>query len=1218
MLPNKPIKIYYLLILVLFFSITVKAQSYIEFVENKGQWHKDITFKGNINNGAFAIQKTGYRFLLYNNDDLQTMHNYYHGHHNNIATSKFNNTLRSHVYEVKFLNANNNPQLVAEKPLESYNNYFIDNDPSKWASNCKIYTAITYKNVYPNIDVRYYTDNNHLKYDFIVHPGGNPNDITLYFEGTDGIKTLNNQLIVKTSVGNVVEKEPYTYNITTNGKNKIATAYWCKGNIVKFTVSDYNKSATLVIDPTLLFSTFTGSAADNWGYTATYDASGNFYAGGIVFGAGFPVSNGAFQTTYQGGVNNGEGGGFDMGIMKFNATGTNRIYATYIGGSTGNEQPHSLVVDGNNNLIIAGRTSSLTAYPTTLPTFGTGGSWDIVLTKLNANGTALINSLRIGGAGDDGVNIRSKYPTGPNNGLITIRRNYGDDARSEVIVDANNNIYLASCTQSLPNQNGIGGFPTTAGAAQTTPGETLVSANRYQDAVIIKTTPDLSSIVFSTLFGGNADDAAFVLALNPLNNNIYFAGGTGSTNLPGDKTGVLFPTNQGGTDNVDGFVSILSNDGSQFIKTTYIGTNAPDIVFGIQFDKRGFPYIMGTTLGTWPVVNATYSQTNGKQFIAKLQPDLSNWVYSTRFGTNQSAPNISPVAFLVDRCENVYVSGWGGGINQEYVQAQTTIGLPVTPDAIRTTSDGRDLYFIVIEKNAQSLMYGSFFGQVDNATSIAEHVDGGTSRFDANGVIYQSICANCGGGPVFPTTPGVWSPTNGTGGQRCNLAAVKIAFNFAGVGSAVQSSINGTRDTSGCVPLTVTFKDSIANATKYIWHFGDGSLPQTTTTPTVQHTYNNIGDYNVMLVSIDSNTCNIADTSYTIMRVRNDDAFPSFTYTKLLPCQDLKYSFTNTSIPPAAKPFKNNSFKWDFGDGTTLITGNQTVTHSYNAPGNYRVKLILNDTNYCNSPDTVEQLIRVAPLVVAKFETDSAGCVPYTAKFTNTSTAGLNFIWTFGDGSLPVTTTDATHTYATPGTYTVKLIAIDSNTCNQIDSTSFTLIVSPIPTSSFTFSPNPPEANTPVVFNNNATGANWYKWTFGDGDSLITTNQNAFVSHIYNASQTFNACLEVRNNFNCRDTFCLPITARVIPLVDVPNAFTPNGDGRNDIIYVEGFGIEKMTWRIFNRWGVQVFISNNQKSGWDGRHKGVLQPQDVYNYVLEVEFSNGTKFNKSGDITLLK
>lgn len=1194
-------------------ALSANAQSYLEFVENKGQWDEKINFKGELINGAFALQQTGYRLLMYNNEDLKKRNEFFHGHaHSDASKNETNHStpkdfnFRSHVYEVKFLNANATPTISAEKPLSSYNNYYIGNDKSKWASGCKIYHAITYQNIYPNIDIRYYTNDNHLKYDFIVRPGGNVQDIVLYFEGVDKLKISKGNLIIKTSVGEIKESAPYSYQISENGKQEVTCNYELRGNILRFNVKEnIDANATLVIDPTLIFSTFTGSTADNWGYTATYDNDGNFYAGGIVFGSGFPVSNGAFLTAFQGGLP-GSQGAFDIGIMKFNATGSNRIYATYLGGA-GNEQPHSLVVDKNNNLIVAGRTNSAN-YPTTLTSYGPTGGWDIILTKLNFAGTALVNSIKIGGSGDDGVNIKPKSESG----LITIRRNYGDDARSEVIVDDNDNIYLASSTQSV-------NFPTTNNAAQTVRGATNADG-RYQDGVVIKTNATLDNIIFSTLFGGNNDDAAFVLALNPTNNNIYVAGGTASTDLLGDKTGVLFPNNQGGAENVDGFVTILSNDGTQIIKTSYMGTNGVDIVFGIQFDKKGFPYIMGTTTGSWTVKNAIYTQANGKQFISKLQPNLSDWVYSTVFGTNSSSPNISPVAFLIDRCENVYVSGWGGDINSQmgYVPNQSTAGLAVTTDAIKKVTDGTDLYFFVMEKNAQSLLYGTFFGQNDHTGTIGEHVDGGTSRFDKSGAIYQSVCANCGGQTVFPTTPGSWSPNNGTGGINCNLAAIKIAFNFAGVGSGVQSSVKGVIEASGCVPLQVTFTDTIANAQQYVWQFGDGSPNVTTTAPTVQHTYNAVGTYSVRLVSIDSNSCNIADTSYTTLKVRNDDAFPAFTITRLLPCQDLKYTFTNTTVPPVGKPFKNTSFTWDFGDGTKLVSGAQPATHTYTTAGNYTVKLILNDTNYCNSPDTAQQLLRVSPSVKANFTTNNAGCVPYTAQFNNTSTAGTDFIWSFGDGSPVSTAINPSHIYTSGGNYTVKLVAIDTGTCNKKDSTTFTIAISPNPSSSFSFNPNPPDVNTPVNFVNTSSGGNKYTWHFGDGDSVVTNNYTAAINHQYTSTQTYNACLVVTNSFNCKDTSCTPIKARVTPLVGVPNAFTPNGDGKNDVLYVQGFGISKMVWRIYNRWGKLLFTGISLGRGWDGKYKGELLPQDVYHYTLDVEFSDGTKNTIKGDITLLR
>ncbi|MEJ7685267.1 MAG: gliding motility-associated C-terminal domain-containing protein [Segetibacter sp.] len=156
-----------------------------------------------------------------------------------------------------------------------------------------------------------------------------------------------------------------------------------------------------------------------------------------------------------------------------------------------------------------------------------------------------------------------------------------------------------------------------------------------------------------------------------------------------------------------------------------------------------------------------------------------------------------------------------------------------------------------------------------------------------------------------------------------------------------------------------------------------------------------------------------------------------------------------------------------------------------------------------------------------------------------------------------------------------------------------TIVVSDKPTASYNFTPNPPQENTPVNFLNNSIAASSYIWEFGDGDTLSVTSQSP-VSHIYNVTGSYNSCLTAINNFGCQDTACQNIVARVLPVLDVPNAFTPNGDGINDKVFVRGYGISKMTWRIYNRWGEKVFETNDKTQGWDGTYKGSLQPKEVY------------------------
>jgi gliding motility-associated-like protein len=814
--------------------------------------------------------------------------------------------------------------------------------------------------------------------------------------------------------------------------------------------------------------------------------------------------------------------------------------------------------------------------------------------------------VRVSGTGDDGFNIADSHKAGTRD-LIN---NYGDDARSEVILDAANNIYLTSCTKSTD-------FYTTPNAVQRTFGG-------EQDAVLIKANPDCNTVVYSTYFGGRGNDAGFVLALNPSDGDIYVAGGTMSDNLPGSTAGVIYPSFRGGV--TDGFIAVFSNDGTAIRRTTYMGTVGIDIIFGIQFDRNSFPYIMGTTTGQWPIQNAAsrgLGPSNSKQFVSKLKKDLSGFVYSTVFGTGSANPNISPVAFLVDRCENVYVSGWGKDIIGEY-DLDPIIGMPTTGDALKSAPDESDFYFIVIERDASQLLYGTFYGQNGG---LGEHVDGGTSRFDENGVIYQAICANCGssgsqnnGKPRWPVTPGAWCCSSGfapASGGGCNLAALKISFNFSGVGAGVRSFINSTLDTSGCVPLEVTFRDTVRNAQSYEWNFGDGSPDLKTDNFETKHVYNNIGRYTVRLIAIDSTSCNIRDTSYVSVRVRDDQAFLNYSFEKLQPCESLSYRFDNLSRAPVYKPFNSKSFIWDFGDGTRQVAGTGPVTHSYASAGTYKVKLILTDTSYCNSPDSLVRELRLSPLVKAQFETPTDGCIPYTAAFKNTSLAGQTFFWEFGDGSTS-NEVSPTHLYPVPGTYIVKLRVVDPNTCNITDSTEQRIEVHSTPTAAFTYSPTTPIENTPHTFSNNSShDAIRFKWLFGDGDSLVTSSRSP-IDHQYNSTGTFQACLIAYNQYNCPDTICAPVQTIVVPQLDVPNAFTPLGPQQASQIFVRGFAIGKIRFTIYNRLGQKLFETTDKNQGWDGRFRGVVQPMDVYAYTLEVQFTDGTRTTRKGDITLIR
>lgn len=1082
------------------------------------------------------------------------------------------------AYKMYFEGAHKDPITETSGKSTEYYNYFVGKDPAHWASAVHGYNGVMYRGLYPGIDLKVYSREIDIKYDFIVAPHADPEKIRLHYSGPDALNVVDGNLEIKAGFAGLVEMKPYAYQIIRGVEEAVPCAFRLTDNILTFYFpSGYNKNVRLVIDPDLVFASYTGSTQDNWGYTATYDADGDLYGGGITFGTGYPFTVGSFQTSFGGGdgypgwppYNNG----CDVTLSKFTPDGSSLIFSTYLGGD-GNETPHSLVVDNSGDLLVYGATGS-DNFPTTAGaydvTFGGGSNTivseviefpsgsDIFVTKFSADGTSLLASTYVGGTSNDGYNIAG-----------ALEYNYGDHARGEIFTDGSDNIFVASSTYSS-------NFPTTAGAFQT-----MIGGG--QDGCVFKLDPTMSNLLWSTFIGGSNSDGAYSLKLNS-SGDVLVAGGTNSTNFP-TTAGAWHTTYQGGT--ADGWVVRLNGSGTSMLAGTYAGTSLYDQAYFVDRDAEDNIYITGQTKGSWPVTAGVYSDVNGRQFITKLDANLSAPVYSTIFGSGGSNINISPAAFLVDDCENVYVSGWGGNVNYE----GTTIGLPVTPDAMDPTTDGSDFYFFVLDKNAIDLLYASFFG---GNLNFGEHVDGGTSRFDKAGTIYQGVCAGCGGWDDFPTTPGAWSNINGS--SNCNLGVAKIDFALSGILAA--SDADPSID--GCVPFNVDFVNNSIGGVDYIWDFGDGSPQSTLFEPS--HLYTVPGTYNVSLVAIDSNSCNIADTSYLVINVLNDSVYANFDFSSVQNCDSLTATFTNTSIS-----FPTTTYLWDFGDGTTST--DTAPVHEYYEPGSYTITLTITDPNSCNGLDTMQYTVNYLYEFNTGFTPIVQGCIPIDAEFISNEDNADEFYWDFGDGTTG-TGTDVIHTFDSAGIYIVSLI---STSCGLADTQSIAVEVDDIPVAFFDQDPEYVIMNTLAQFTNESQHAVTYFWEFGDGG----TSTDKDPQHLFGNTGDYNVCLTATNTNGCPDMYCRTVSSEASGVADIPTAFTPNGDGNNDILYVKGFGISTMDLRIFNRWGELVFESTDQKKGWDGTYHTRPQEMEVYVYTLSVQFEDATSLYKEGNITLLR
>jgi len=1175
-------KYFYFLYCLLLVSIYTNAQNTpIEFIENQGQWNGPFLYKAMTGKGDVYLQKDGFTYMLSDPENDGKVDAWHHGQIKTPPTIKF------HAYRVIFDGANT-PAIAGSKAQEGYYNYFLGNDPSRWKGNIHPYLNIDYKKLYNGIDMHISSEKGNMKYEFIISPGADVSQIRLRYDGPASMKIKNGNLIVSTSVGDVMEMKPYVYQYINDSRVQVECSYQLKDNIVTYYFpNDYDVSKPLIIDPTVVFATFTGSTADNWGFTATYDPQGNFYAGGLANSTGYPVSTGAFQTTFAGGVGTTDiEYASDIAIIKYSSDGKNRIWATYVGGKD-NERPHSMIVDSANNLVFAGRTYS-NDYPTSSTGYSRtfkGGRADIVVTKISANGSSLIGSTYIGGSADDGVNFDSTE-----SGYGNLKHNYGDDARSEIEVDKTGNVYVTACTNSTD-------FPTTTYAYKTT-------NSGAQDAVIFKMNYDLSSLIWSTYIGGTNDDAGYVLAFDTSQRSLYVAGGTQSSDFPG-TTGSLHPTYQGG--GADGFVLKFKNSAPYtLLSSSFIGTVNYDQCYGVQVDLNNYVYLMGQSLGGhYPITTGAYNNPHSTQFIQKLDSNLTTSLVSTVFGSGDSThTNISPVAFLVDTCQNIYISGWGGNLFIPTMPSSvgTTDNMPITSDAAQSTTDGRDFYFICLSRDAGSLLYGTYMGENGG---VGEHVDGGTSRFDKYGIVYQAICGGCGGSSSFPTTAGVWSPTNKS--SNCNEIALKIAFELGDVVAKAKASPNA----KGCLPFTVKFLDSSINAKTFTWDFGDGST-DTAKFPT--HTFTSAGTFRVRLVINNPKACKVLDTAYLNIYVDTTYEHPSFTSAVQDSCGPYVASFTNTSVyspTPGSSTF--TKFIWLFGDGNSY-NGTTPPTHTYAGPGVYTVSLVMIDTTACNSPDTVKSIVRLnSSFVKAGFNGPDSVCQGAAASFTDSSSNGTTYHWDFGDGGTSGTS-PTTHIFDTTGIYTITYIVGNPTSCNGADTIVKQIKVLGLPVADFTFSPLVPQTNVPTTFTNLSVNADRYLWDFGDGATTADVNP----SHFYKRTGDYKVCLTARNASNCPSTACKMVSADVHPLADIPTAFSPNGDGKNDILFVRGAAVQTMDVKIFNRWGEKVFETTDMNKGWDGTFNGQAQPVDAYAFILNVTFIDGTTFEKKGNITLLR
>lgn len=415
-----------------------------------------------------------------------------------------------------------------------------------------------------------------------------------------------------------------------------------------------------------------------------------------------------------------------------------------------------------------------------------------------------------------------------------------------------------------------------------------------------------------------------------------------------------------------------------------------------------------------------------------------------------------------------------------------------------------------------------------------------------------------------------------------------------------------------CAGYNVQFLNNSFNATNYVWYFGDPTTTADSSTlaqPT--WTYGDTGVFTVTLICNPYTIC--ADTNTSVFEIYPPVA-PTF---NAPPGQCVDGNSFDFQV--GGQFMGNGTLTWTFGPNanpsSSPVGDPQDVTWS--APGNYLVTVTV-DENGCTGSYT--DTVIVYPMPTADFNTGPfVGCAPYGIQFEDSSIAGTQIFywWDFGDGNTSIQS-DPYHLYPTPGVYDVTLIIATTNGCIAVDTITIpaAVTVNPSPFAGFTVSDTSVSIFTPYIATTDiSTGSDSCWMDFGDG--YTTSNCNA--GHTYSQYGEYTITQIVWNQYGCPDTSFIHIEITPEFRFFIPNTFTPNGNGLNDVFMPAIMGVEQYHFMIFDRWGMLIFETYDIYTGWDGRFKGNACQEDVYVWKVDYfDVEHGESAAQIGHVNLIR
>jgi Beta-propeller repeat/OmpA-like transmembrane domain len=592
------------------------------------------------------------------------------------------------VMRMNLEGANRSAAVTGADDLPGKSNYFTGNDPGKWRTNVANYAKVKYADIYPGVDLVYYGNRNgQLEYDFVVAPHADPNAIRLTVTADSvasakskhrpGLRiAADGDLVVKIGGGEIRFNKPVVYQITgdtqrimTQGRFVLTASHQ-----VRFALGTYDHSKALIIDPSLVYSTYLGGSNYDQGFGIAVDSAGSAYVAGYAGSNDFPTVNPVPNMPT-----------FGAFVTKFNPAGSALVYSTYLGG-TGPSQANAIAVDSNGSAYVTGDTHA-TDFPTVNPVQPTNtfNNQDAFVSKLSPDGSSLIYSTYLGG----------NTPVG------------GGQTAWSIAIDSTGNAYVTGNTADtdFPTVNPLQAMNKTSAGSGT--------------GFVAKYNAAGSALIYSTYLGGSDQDTPWGIAADS-NGNAYVTGETNSADFPTANPIQSACNDCPAVDNA--FVTKINATGTAFIYSTFLGGRGENVSYAIAVDASGNAYVTGTTTAPdFPTVNPLQATNlgSGDAFITKINPSGSALVYSTYLGGSTGADVGRGIA--VDSSGNVYVAG----------STDSTDFPTVNPvQATRIGAAGPDTGFVLnLNAAGSALVYSTYLGGSMQERAQAIAVDSSGSAY---------------------------------------------------------------------------------------------------------------------------------------------------------------------------------------------------------------------------------------------------------------------------------------------------------------------------------------------------------------------------------------------------------------------------------------------------------------------------------------------------------